>query len=61
MAEILERKECGGDGSVAIDLSCGCKIVVPERSRALVSGSEILCFKCDLGRPEFFVTSPKED
>lgn len=60
MSEILNRKEYGDDGSLALDLSCGCTIVVPERSRVLVIGNEFVCFKCDIGAPQMFANWPRD-
>ena len=60
MSEILGRKEWGDDGSLALDLSCGCIVVVPERSRVLVIGNEFPCFKCDFDRPEAFANCPRD-
>lgn len=61
MSKILERRETGGDGSLALDLSCGCTIVLPEKSRVLVTDDEFTCFKCDFGRPEMFANWPRDE
>ena len=46
MAEILDRKEWGHDGSLALDLSCGCIVVLPKDCRALAAGKRFTCPKC---------------
>lgn len=51
MADILDRKEWDDDGSLALDLSCGCIIVVPNARLAHRTIRHFDCPKHDKEQP----------
>jgi len=51
MAKILDRKEWGDDGSLALDLDCNCILILPKERRDLASGNNITCL-CEMKRSE---------